>query len=134
MGGGTPSSNGVVLYKNPDPTKEMSASYISLSSGSADFDLYEIYCCYSVSKPEVVDCCRIMKGAKGALQVIISDSDNPTLGMRMFEFIKEPESGMNGIASIGQGRIYQFNSNSLTKNNAACIPLYIIGYKTGLFS
>ena len=115
---------GKILWKNISPSTSMSEMSISLLDD--DYDFLEVVVIYSINNQKSTNSCRFPKGQNGAMEVI-TISGTPTLAMREMQYISDTSY------SLTNGKIYQLGG-SVTNNSNACIPLYIIGYKTGLFS
>lgn len=109
---------GQVLWTNPDPTKAISSELnITLSSG--DYDFLEI-----ITKQTTTDnrsyITKIPKGADGRIYVLTLSGTSAVRNIRY-----------NSDTSYTFGTI----SGGASSTDATwCIPLYIVGYKTGLFS
>lgn len=117
---------GKVLWTNPNPTSGMNAdTEINLSSG--DYDMYEIiYSIYGGSSEALLSTGKIPKGNATNL-----------IGMGY------PGQGISawyrGISRVNDTTLKVTTCRGMTTtttydDNAKNIPLYIIGYKTGLFS
>jgi len=115
---------GVVLWTNPSPSNEFVAQSITLSS--SDYDMYEIF--YSLDK----------------------DNQNDMLSIKSIKGKNAVMQGLRGTASVSPFRArnctytdathltfstgyYGTNALTTTSNNYI-IPLYVVGYKTGLFT
>jgi hypothetical protein len=107
---------GKILWTNPNPLNEFAAQTITLNSD--DYDVIEVFYCSNVlSSAKTYEFKRSLKGYNITLSTIVNN--------------------VNTYRTITYN-----NAKSLTVNigysNAEeqarrCIPVYIIGYKTGLF-
>lgn len=109
---------GKILWQNPNPTSSFAAQMIMLSS--SDYDILEIIYLYSTS----VNNCMSLKTIKGKGAFLSAYSGYDSKG------------AMRNIAYINDTTLNVQNSfyNSTSGSPNYCIPLYIIGYKTGLFN
>jgi hypothetical protein len=104
-------NQGKILWTNPSPTSDFASQTIILSSD--DYDMLEIF--YHTFNNQVGSS-RIFKG-KGTR--IITSISNGTVYMRIIDYVDDT---------------HFFASNIYGGSNGNLKPLYIIGYKTGLFS
>ena len=110
--------NAQILWTNPNPTSAFSAQIITLSS--SDYDVYE--CIYAIDK-DITDrllSCKSIKG-KGFI-LSFYDGYEKKGAIRSITYT-------NDTKLTAQQSYYEANGSS-----NYCIPLYIIGYKTGLFN
>lgn len=109
---------GQILWTNSSPTSTFEAQTIILSS--SDYDFYEVYCSYNNSTASsYVNAYKTIKG-KG----IIMDNQGYTSGASVRRKIDYTNETHLLISSA-------YGGNST--DNQYLIPLYVIGYKTGLF-
>lgn len=113
---------GKILWANPNPTSEMPGGYIAdLSSG--DYDEYEVIYRAGILNNYL----KTVKSLKGYGTILThSYSSSLTNLSRTWEFVNDTQM-YSGDPKI-------VNSSGVTINNTQLIPLYIIGYKTGLFN
>lgn len=112
---------GQILWTNSNPTSEFSAQTITLSS--SDYDLLEVF--YKKTKDDMfVNSTRFFKGTCSLLFQI----DNSFV---IFE--RTISDATDTTLTFTEGKIYT-TQGTITTQNSRCIPLYIIGYKTGLFN
>lgn len=103
---------GTVLWSNPNPTSDFSAQNITLSS--SDYDVLEIfYRGFNNSTWE--NSVRLTKGGNARLLYIAGTTT----------FYRNCQYTDDTIYSV---------ANESANTNSRCIPLYIVGYKTNLFS
>lgn len=109
---------GKILWTNPNPTSNFGAQTIQLSS--TDYDVLEIfYVTIKASTNQQVKSIRSIKGYNAILDYY------------------------DGYSSKGALRTVSINGNQVTFSNSFynsgtgsqnyCVPIYIVGYKTGLF-
>lgn len=101
---------GTILWTNPNPNQSMDATNISLSS--SDYDVLEIYYKHFYSDSYILS----QRTIKGAGTILLT----------------------NVAGSLARRQITQPDATTLSitagDNTSAMIPVYIVGYKTGLFS
>lgn len=109
--------HGKVLWTNSEPTSEMSiGTKISLSS--ADYDMLEVIFVDNVSSAEKgILSVRMIKGYNWRLSNIV----NNVMTYRLITRNSDTEF------TVGNG----FAGTEVQERR--CVPLYVIGYKTGLF-
>jgi hypothetical protein len=110
--------NGKMLWTNTSPSSSFAAQNITLSS--SDYDVLEIFC-RSDSNGGLAWSVRTLKGYGVNLEFNSTSSTN-----RWVRRINR-----NSDTSFSADNAYKINDNSTT--NDQCVPLYIVGYKTGLF-
>lgn len=108
-----------ILWINPDPTSSFASQTITLSSG--DYDFYEVYCTYN--EGTAIQYANGFKTIKGKGILITENGYGTDISVRRkIDYTDDTHllvyDGMNGNA-VGNGYL---------------IPIYVIGYKTGLFS
>lgn len=112
---------GHILWTNPNPTNSFSPQNITLSSG--DYDELTIF--YKKTNNEnKLDSIQIIKGYGTDLEHI----DSGTLFSRNVVYLSDTSY------QFYDGKILLPGSSSPTNDNTRCVPIYIIGYKTGLFN
>lgn len=117
---------GTILWTNPDPTQNISADY-EINLSSADYDLIEVIYQYSTSGTQQ-NSSRAVKGKPINLQAY-SIGSNMTILVRRMDYINDTKYKLTACS------LHQVIGNTVTTNNTSgAIPLYIVGYKTGLFS
>lgn len=102
--------NGTLLWTNPDSTKAMGATSITLSS--SDYDILEIFYKHFTSDSYILS----QRTIKGAGTILLT----------------------NVAGSLSRRQITQTDDTTLSvqagDNTSAMIPVYIVGYKNGIFS
>ena len=110
---------GQILWTNSSPTSTFEAQTIILSS--SDYDFYEVYCSYNNSTASsYVNAYKTIKG-KG----IIMDNQGYTSGLSVRRKIDYTNATHLLISSAYGGA---------NIDNGYLIPIYVIGYKTGIFN
>jgi hypothetical protein len=106
----------VLLWSNPNPTETMGKTDIELASD--DFDMYEVF--YKIKNNSST--LQSVKSIKGYNCLLTSTNgyENKAISREMFW----------GTDKIVTEVAY---AGSTTEANNYLIPVYIIGYKTGLF-
>lgn len=116
--------NGKILWENSNPTSAFTAQTITLSSD--DYDIYEIFYSLDKDNPSDVSSVRSIKGKNAILQGMRATGSTSPFRVRNCTYSN---------ATQLQFAICYYGANGLTStSNDYIIPLYVIGYKTGLFS
>lgn len=111
---------GKILWTNPDPTQAISQeTNISLSSN--DYDILEVIYIQSTSNTDLMYSTKFLKG--GSTRMRISSTD----GSNMYR-------GITYLTDTSYRIDLPYSDNTTIAVSTISIPLYIIGYKTGLFS
>lgn len=110
---------GTILWENPNPTTDFAAQDITLSS--SDYDCYEVIYKQNTNTNRALNTGKIVKGYGAVLNEALSSSRYRAINYNS-------ETSLN----IGEGTSVTPYGNTVP-DNYQCIPLYIIGYKTGLF-
>ena len=112
-----------LLWTNPNPSaSSFSTQTITLSSD--DYDCYEIIYQFSQMNVVLSNTGKIPKGNNVNIFSVFNNSTNTHLHSNRL------------IRYENDTTLYAENCYSSTENdttNSRCIPLYVIGYKTGLF-
>lgn len=119
---------GTILWTNPNPTDDFSNQTITLNS--SDYDAYELIYARSKSQNIRYSTGRIPKGSSFNIFVFAGEESGGYLSYRYrnLNYVSDTSlSVSNCIQKI-------VNETTTGTANGVCIPLYIIGYKTGLFS
>lgn len=114
---------GTLLWTNPNPTSAFSGQTITLSDSISNYDFYEvIYSEYAGNNPY---------GSSGR----IPTSHVTNIGQVANLFVRRSVTALSGTSmTFGDGQqCTSFNGN-WTSQNSRVVPIYVIGYKTGLFS
>lgn len=119
---------GTILWTNPNPNNAFSSQEITLSSG--DYDILEIYYYDWVDAISFKDllCQKTVKGYPTKLQMQLSYNGNSFSGNRRIRYVSDTKLQVDtGYAIIDSSN---FNNRQADYWN---VPIYIVGYKTGLF-
>lgn len=115
-----------ILWKNANPNTLFKAQTIELSSD--DYDVLEIfYIDYQTSNRMMST--KVLKNHPGNLQACFQYQDHGYIGAREFTFTDSTH-----IKFVNCVSIIQQDALSRKATEDWCNPVYIIGYKTGLFS
>ena len=116
----------MIIWTNQNPTSDFSGTTISLNSD--DYDVYEII--YSSEASGTLNnTLKSTKSIKGYGTIMeITNPSGSTTPIRARNVTYDTDTSL--IISDG----YTNNVYPLSTDNSKCIPLYVIGYKTGLFS
>lgn len=111
---------GKILWTNSDPTQAISqTTNISLSSN--DYDILEVIYAQSTINTDLMYSTKFLKG--GSTRMRISSTD----GSNMYR-------GITYLTDTSYRIDLPYSDNTKIAVSTMSIPLYIIGYKTGLFS
>lgn len=110
---------GQILWTNPNSTSDFSAQAITLSSN--DYDMYEIIYYSSITQAVQMTTGKIKKGENLYLTQTYYDAQ---VRVRQREVIYNSDLSLN---------VQEAKNNGSTQNTDL-IPIYVIGYKTGLFN
>lgn len=114
---------GTILWTNPSPTSTFNAQTITLSSN--DYDVLEIYFAIDNSSANNVANVKTIKGRNAVMSCLAPTATVSPLRVRKINYSTD-------ISLNVETAYYGTNSLSSTNNNYV-IPLYVVGYKTGLF-
>lgn len=108
---------GTILWTNDNISSITSDKTITLSS--SDYDVLEVYYQQTASDTRSY-CQKILKGTSGRLSLPVLSSGNVAMAYRNFNRNTDTSYTITTITGAG--------------GNDYIIPIYVIGYKTGLFS
>ena len=114
--------NATILWTNNNPTNDFSQQTIQLNSD--DYDCIEILFKLSTTRQQVKSTGIIPKGYGSLLDFLYNDGNLNFYNTRYIEY--------STTTSLSIANCYSSQGSSVI--NSRCIPLYIVGYKTGLFS
>lgn len=114
---------GTLLWTNENPTSAMSTG-TTINLSSSDYDILEIFYITHVSNERNIKSIRALKGFNIDLEVINEAGTPYTRKLTRTNDTSYSAAGGYTYTSYGGGK-------TLTTN--VCIPLYVIGYNTGLF-
>lgn len=115
-------TKGTLLWTNPNPTSSFSAQTITLSDSISNYDFYEvIYSEYAGNDPY---------GSSGR----IPTSQLTNIGQVANMFVRRGVTALSGTSmTFGDGQQCTAFNGSWTSQNQRIVPVYVIGYKTGMF-
>jgi hypothetical protein len=120
---------GQILWTNPNPTSNFSAQAITLSS--SDYDMYEILFITNLgdSTTRINTSGKLIKGYGTRLGYVFAGSTNPGANVcsRWVDYVSDTE------LTFATGYL-AYGTTTRIENNGFIVPVYIIGYKTGLFN
>ena len=119
---------GKILWTNPNPNSSFESQNITLSS--SDYDMLEIYYYDWVDTNSFKDlmCQKTVKGHSTKLQMQLTHNDKSYAGNRRILYINDTTLQVNN-----NYRIIDSSSFNTTSFNNWNVPVFIIGYKTGIF-
>ncbi len=112
---------GTILWTNPNPASEFETQNITLSS--SDYDVLEIYYVDDVTT-SMMNTVKTKKGY-GTNMSYMSDS-SICWWTRKIEYKSDTEFSISNCILV-------LETKPLI-DNAKCVPLFVVGYKTGLFN
>lgn len=113
-------SRAQILWTNPNPTQEISET-TNISLASSDYDMIEIYYLQSTNHQNLMYSSKVLKGNSTRMRISTVDGANIYRGMTYLD---------NTSYRID----LPYNDVSLPNVNSMVIPVYIIGYKTGILN
>lgn len=111
---------GTILWTNSSPSSDFASQSITLSSD--DYDVLEFYFLQSTTANSMLPLVKIFKNYDGL--AIYSSSTVQDVGTRAIT--------RNSDTSYTIGDYYKISGG--TGGNNRLIPIYVIGYKTGMFN
>lgn len=120
---------GTILWTNENPEISLTGTNITLSS--SDYDVLEIYYYNWSTSPEAhrdLLSQRIIKGYGTNLTMQLKYNDKSFLASRRIGYVDSTTLAIDDCYAM-------IEENNFTNNvrNHWCVPVYIVGYKTGLF-
>lgn len=109
-----------ILWTNPDPTQEIS-EITNISLASSDYDMIEIYYVQETNKQDLMYSIKILKGKSTRMRISTTDGANIYRGITY-------------ISDTSYRIDLPYSDVSLPNIYSLVIPVYIIGYKTGMFN
>ena len=106
-----------ILWTNSSPTSDFSAQTITLSSG--DYDFLEIFFCSNIqSTNKTFEIRKTIKNYDVTLSTVVQNANT-------YRIVRFTDATHLAVESGYQGTDVQ---------DRRCVPLYVIGYKTGIFN
>jgi len=118
---------GTILWTNPNPNNSFSQQIVTIPT-LPDYDEFEIFYYDSTSR-KAVSSTKFLNGETVNMMTMFQWSDHGNIGNRNIMWNTDTKLQVNDAVTIIVNDAF-----SRTANNAWCIPLYIVGYKTGLFN
>lgn len=119
------SIKGEILWTNPNPTKAFEPQNITLSSD--DYDVLEIFYADFTGSNRMMST-KLKKGYASNLQSVFQHNDSGYIGCRTINYGND--TTINFTANVTVVESQAFSRRAANDWN---IPIYIVGYKTGLF-
>lgn len=113
---------GTILWTNPNPTSTFDSQSITLSN--SDYDCYEIIYQFSQLNAMLFNTGKIPKGNN--INIFFAFNNGTDTHLHTNRLIRYEND-----TTLYAENCYSSADNNTTNNR--CIPLYVIGYKTGLF-
>lgn len=115
---------GKILWTNSNPASSFAEQTVTLSG--SDYDMLEVIYRYADNTNKQLSTGRIPSNSSGlVLSCIGENATNTPMRARTVT--------INNKTSISFGECYVGSTNTSTVNNTYNIPVYVIGYKTGVF-
>lgn len=114
-----------ILWTNSNPTSSFASQTITLNSD--DYDMYEIITSVSTTNDRYISTGKILKDKLCTLMWQTANQSSPYISIR----IRSITNKTNTTISFGQAVSSTPTSGGIY--NEQMIPIYVIGYKTGLF-
>lgn len=125
--GGQIITSGELLWTNSNPTSSFSQQIITIPT-LPDYDEFEIFF-YDNTTRRAVSSTKLLKNQGTNMMTIFQLNDHGNIGNRNIIWNTDTKLQVNDAVTIIVNDTF-----SRTANNAWCIPIYIVGYKTGLFN
>lgn len=106
--------SGTILWTNDSPGSSMAVNTL-INLSSSDYDILEIYFNDQATNLYMKSC-RVVKGKNILLDCVF----NQNRRIRILNYVTDTQYKVAGANNDG------------SSNAAVCIPIYIVGYKTGL--
>lgn len=117
---------GTLLWANPNPTSSFSAQSITLSS--SDYDVLEVFY-YDWTSSKRMRSVKATKGEWISLDMMFRYNVKAYMGVRQIEPLSDTSLNIETCYSLVDNGSFAYNDYPNW-----CVPVYIIGYKTGLFN
>jgi hypothetical protein len=117
--------NGTILWENPNPTADFAAQTITLNS--SDYDIYEVYY-YDWTSGKHMKSEKALKGQNTIIDLILYYDNKAFIATREITYVSDTSLSIGRCDSLVDSSAF----THLTPANW-CVPVYVIGYKTGLF-
>lgn len=119
-------SKSKLLWTNPNPTSAFNAQTVTLSS--SDYDVLEIFY-FDFTDTLNIYSTKTLKGSPCNLMAMFQYQNHGYAGSRLVTYVSDTSYNFQTPLTI-------IESDAFGRHTASqwCVPLYIVGYKTGLFS
>lgn len=107
-----------ILWTNSNPTQAISET-INITLSSSNYDMIEIYYIQTVSNQSLMYSSKVLKGNSTRMRISTTDSANIYRGMTY-------------LSDTSYRIDLPYSDVSLSNISSMVIPVYIIGYKTGI--
>lgn len=118
---------GTLLWTNSSPTSSFSQQILTIPE-LVNYDEFEIFF-YDNTSRKAVSSTKLLKNNGTNLMTIFQLNDHGNVGNRNIIWNTTTKLQVNDAVTIVVNDAF-----SRTANNSWCVPIYIVGYKTGLFS
>ena len=115
---------GTILWTNPNPNSVFTTQNITLDSD--DYDILEIYMKLNSGENEIISQ-KVIKGYNTTLQ------GNIIANNKVYHRIRKFNRTNDTTYSVGTGYQQITNESTYSQADSSLVPIYIVGYKTGLF-
>jgi hypothetical protein len=110
---------GKILWTNPNPNSAISTTQ-EITLSSSDYDVLEVFY-IQVTNGNLCYSSRFLKGNSTRMRIHTTDGTNVYRGITY-------------LSDISYRIDLPYSETTIANINSLAIPLYIVGYKTGLFS
>ena len=117
--------SGKILWTNSNTRVHFAAQKITLNS--SDYDMYEIIFVNNETEDYYYNTGKIPKGHGCRLVECYGGGGGSNVRSRIIDYSNDTQLNVQ----VGK---YAYASTGAVDSNGSCIPVYVIGYKTGLFS
>ena len=117
---------GTLLWTNSSPTSSFAGQTLTIPE-LVDYDEFEIFF-YDNTTRKAVSSTKLLKNQGTNLMTIFQLNDHGNVGNRNITWNTTTKLNVNDAVTIIVSDAF-----SRTANNSWCVPIYIVGYKTGLF-
>ena len=116
---------GTILWTNANPETSLTGANITLSS--SDYDVYEVYY-YDWITGKHMKSEKALKGQNTMLDMLLYFEDSAFIGVREITYVSDTSLSIGRCNALVDRDAF----SHITPANW-CVPIYIVGYKTGLF-
>lgn len=116
---------GSILWTNSSPTASFASQSITLSS--SNYDILEIFY-YDYTTNQRLMSQRVVKGKGTNLVALFDYNSKMYMGERKITYTNATQLSVGSCTSIIDN-----NAIAVATANQWCVPVYVVGYKTGLF-